>query len=176
MSRIRQRHLHWWSWWNLWYFIVCTHLYLKVREAALSPCVSEKTIAVELQSFNETIRHYKGYQAWQCCMEHVGKFDEMTTLSVVIHNLIRRGTLNRKGRLYKERICTGSGRVVRTSFRLVRMQRASVRTADYRYRDSPSVMFSILTDSDYFACASDALDVESEKLKCISGLPVILPI
>jgi len=108
---------------------VYTHLYLKVREAALSPCVSEKTIAAESQSFNETIRRYKGYQARQCCtriVEHVRKFDdtEMTTLSVVIHNLIRRGTLNRKGRLYKERICTG--RVVRTSFRLVRMQRASV--------------------------------------------------
>lgn len=145
---------------------------MKVR--GLSPCVSaEKTVAAESQSFNETIRRYKGYQARQWCMGHVGKFDdiEMTTLSVVIHNLIRRGTLNRKGRLYKERICTG---VVRMSFRLVRMQRASVRTADYR--DSPSVVFGILTDSDYFAFASDALDAESEKLKCISGLPVILPI
>lgn len=38
-------------------------------------------------------------------MEHVGKFDdaEVTALS---RGPTRRGTLNRKGRLYKERICT----------------------------------------------------------------------
>lgn len=46
-------------------------------------------------------------------MEYVGKFDdtEVTALSHVTHatSCVHRGTLNRKGRLYEGKICTGLG-------------------------------------------------------------------
>lgn len=49
--------------------------YLRVSE--------KKTVTAESQSFNETTWNYKGYQARQCYIEHVGKFDdtEVTALS-----------------------------------------------------------------------------------------------
>lgn len=65
---------------------------------------AEETVVAESQSFNDTIRRCKGHQAWQCHVERVRKFDdtEVIALAVVIHSLIRRGTLNRKCRLKKE--------------------------------------------------------------------------
>lgn len=74
------------------------YIYLKIRGAASAGVFQQRKLATESQSFNETMRRYKGYQARQCCMEHVGKFDdtEVTALSHVIHDPIRRGTLNRK--------------------------------------------------------------------------------
>lgn len=100
-------------------------------------------------------------------MEHVGKFDD--TVCVISRNTQSYPPRKFKSKgSAKERICAGSGHIVRTSFRLVEMQRACICISDYRYRDFPSVMFGIFTDSDYFACASDAPDAESEKLKCIS--------
>lgn len=139
-------------------------------------CVSvEKTVAAKSQSFNETTQRYEGYQVRQCCVTKVWRYrsDSIISRNTRPRNFKSKGS----GCINKGYAPDIRPRCPNEFPRLVAgCNRASVCAADYRYRDSPNVMFGILMDSDYFACASDASDAESEKLKCISGLPVILPI